>query len=62
MTVLIHYSNFHHGTGGVHLRRSLEQSGCSKSDLGRAKTGSAVVFGMFLIIGLYHLILSYQRL
>ena len=62
VTVLIHYSNFHHGSGGIHIAPKLGSIGVLKSDLGRAKTGSAVVFGMFLIIGLYHLILSYQRL
>ena len=62
VTVLIHYSNFHHGSGGVQIAPKLGSIGVLKSDLGRAKTGSAVVFGMFLIIGLYHLILSYQRL
>ena len=62
VTVLIHYSNFFHGTGGVASAPELGSIGVLKSNLGRAKTGSAVVLGMFLIIGLYHLILSFQRL
>lgn len=62
LTLLIHYSNFHTGRGGLELAPAITTQSIAEVHHQRSKVGSAVVFGIFLIIGLYHLVISFQQL
>jgi len=62
LMLLIHYSNFHTGRGGLELAPALTTQSIAEVHHQRSKVGSAVVFGIFLIIGLYHLVISFQQL
>lgn len=62
ITVVIHYSNFHHSRGGLEIAPRIAELSVAKREVQQVKAGTAAIFGIFLIIGVYHLILSFQRL
>ena len=61
LTLLIHYSNFHHGRGGLELAPAITTQSSAEVQDQKSKVGSAMVFGIFLIMGLYHLVISFQQ-